>query len=45
MKKKLSVSISPKVKQLLEEGGYNRSKLINKLLQKYISKQLNNDKS
>lgn len=34
--KKLSVSLDPDVDKVLEEGGYNKSKLINKLLQKYL---------
>jgi metal-responsive CopG/Arc/MetJ family transcriptional regulator len=42
MKKKqksLSICIEPEVDKLLEEGGYNKSKLINKLLEVYLKKE------
>lgn len=35
-KTKLSVTIEPKVDKLLEDGGFNKSKLINKLLEEFL---------
>jgi hypothetical protein len=35
-KKKLSVTIDPEIDKILEDGGFNKSKLINKLLEVYI---------
>ena len=40
--KKLSVSIDPDVNKLLEDGGYNKSKLINKLLETYLKEKKEN---
>jgi len=37
-KKKLSVSIEPKINRLLDVCGFNKSKLINKLLIGYFKK-------
>lgn len=34
--KKLSITLEPEVNKILEEGGYNKSKLINQLLKKYL---------
>lgn len=39
-KKKMCITISPKINDVLENGGFNKSKLISKLLQEYIKKQL-----
>lgn len=37
--KNLSVTIDPDVNKLLEDGGYNKSKLINKLLEAYLKEK------
>ena len=36
---KLSVTIEPDILKVLEEYGFNRSKLINKLLKTYLNKK------
>ena len=36
-KKSLSISIDPNINELLEDGGYNKSKLINKLIDRFIT--------
>lgn len=36
--KKLSISLDPQVNYILEEGGFNKSKVINQLLKKYLEK-------
>jgi hypothetical protein len=35
-KKKLSITIEPKIDKLLENSSTNKSKLINKLLEKFL---------
>jgi len=37
--KQIEISISPDILEKLEEGNYNKNKLINKLLQKYLEKK------
>ena len=37
--KNLSICIDPKINKLLEDGGFNKSKLINKLLIEYLKEQ------
>lgn len=37
--KKLTIAIDPALNKILEDGGYNKSKLINSLLKKYIEEQ------
>ena len=39
IQKKLSVSIDPEINSILENAGFNKSKLINKLLSDYLNKQ------
>jgi len=34
--KKMSIAISPEIEKKLEEGNYNKNKLINNLLRKYL---------
>jgi len=34
--KKLTIAIDPELHKILEDGGYNKSKLINSLLKNYI---------
>ena len=43
--KKLTIAIEPELEKILDEGGYNKSKLINTLLKKYIKdfKEKNNE--
>lgn len=36
---KISISLTPKVIKLIEEGKYNRSKLIDSLLTEYFQKK------
>ena len=45
--KKLTIAIEPELNKILEEGGFNKSKLINTLLKKYIKdfKEKNNENS
>lgn len=38
-KSKIGVALSPEVLKLLEEGNYNKSKLIDSLLTKYFKKK------
>jgi len=42
-KKKLSICIEPELDNVLDKGGFNKSKLINSLLKKHMenNKQLN----
>jgi len=40
--KRLSIAVSAKIAKILEEGSYNKNKLINKLLKDYLEKQKNN---
>ena len=35
-KKKLTIAIEPEILKKIDEGDFNRSKLINKLLRKYL---------
>ena len=39
--KKLTIAIDQELNKLLEDGGYNKSKLINSLLKKYIQEKNN----
>jgi metal-responsive CopG/Arc/MetJ family transcriptional regulator len=45
--KKLTIAIAPELNKVLEDGGYNKSKLINSLLKKYIKdfKEKNSENS
>jgi len=43
-KKKLSVCIEPELDSVLDEGGFNKSKLINKLLIGYLKKHTEGNK-
>ena len=37
--KKLSMVLSPEITKKLEEGDYNKNKLINRLLREYLQKK------
>jgi hypothetical protein len=38
-KKEIKIAISPEVAKKLEEGDYNKNKLINRLLREYLQKK------
>lgn len=42
--KTISITLEPEILKLLEEGNYNRSKLIDSLLTKFFQEQKNNKK-
>jgi len=37
--KEIVISISPEVAKKLDEGSYNKNKLVNRLLQEYLDKK------
>ena len=37
--RKFTITINPELEQKLEEGNYNRNKLINELLKKFLEKK------